>query len=252
MREKNLLQRKKDKIYKPEGTNNINMLPGDPLGSPDESFSKNKIFRYIYIDESGDLGTKCGSSKFLVLTALEIIDFKELDRIIKNMRRNKFKKELKKANEIKANSSSSAVILYMLKKLNEVSGAKIYHIALDKSKLYSKYLKEEKHKLYNFVAGKLAKNLSCDNSNFEIKIDKSKGNLFLQEDFNKYFEKRLKEGNSNIKCKIEHSYSHSWSGLQFADILAWACFQKFEYDNEKYLNEIKIEQEVYQIWKKIE
>ncbi len=240
-----------DKLYKEQIINKINMLPGDLKGSPDESFFKNKIFKYIYIDESGDLGTRHNSSKFLVLAALEVRDFKELNRIIKNMRRNKFKKELRKANEIKANKSSSAVISYMLKKLNEISGVKVYYIVLDKSKLYSKYLKEEKHKLYNFIAGKLAKNLSRNNSNFEIKTDKSKGNLFLQEDFNEYFEKRLNEGSSNIKCKIEHSYSHAWSGLQFADILAWACFQKFEYGNEEYLNEIKIEQEVYQIWKKI-
>ena len=53
-------------------------------------------FRYIYIDESGDLGTKEGSSHFLILTALIVDKPEELNRIIKNMRRNKFKKELKK------------------------------------------------------------------------------------------------------------------------------------------------------------
>lgn len=210
------------------------------------------MFKYIYIDESGDLGTKPGSTKFLILTALMVDSTKELDRIIRNMRRNKFKKELKKANEIKANSSSEEVIFYMLKKLNEVSGAKIYHIVLDKSKLYSNYLKEKKHKLYNFIAGKLAKNLSFDNCKVEIRIDKSKGNLFLQEDFNGYFKKKLEERSSHTTCTIEHSYSHAWSGLQFADILAWSCFQKFEYANEEYLNKISIEQEIYQVWKKIE
>ena len=208
------------------------------------------MFKYIYIDESGDLGTKQGSSKFLILSALIVNNPQFLDRIIKNMRRNKFKKELRKAYEIKANKSSKIIILYMLKRLNEVKDSKIYYIVLDKSKLYSEYLKKEKHKLYNFVAGKLAQNIGFDNADIEIKIDKSKGNLFLQEDFNKYFEDKLKEKCFNLKCKIEHSYSHSWAGLQFADVLAWACFQKFEYNNEEYLNEIKIEQEIYQIWKK--
>ena len=210
------------------------------------------MLKYIYIDESGDLGTREGSSKFIILSALVVNDSMDLDRIIKNMRRNKFKKELKKASEIKANKSSYAVIMYMLDKLNLVPGVKIYYIVLDKSKLYSNYLKEEKHKLYNFVAGKLAQNIIIDNSDCEIKIDRSKGSLFLQEDFNSYFERKLKEGSKNIKCKIEHSYSHSWSGLQFADILAWSCFQKFEYGNEEYIKELKIEQEIYQIWKKAE
>lgn len=209
-------------------------------------------FKYLYIDESGDLGTKPNSTKFLILTALVVDNPQELDRIIKNMRRNKFKKELKKANEIKANSSSAKVIFHMLKKLNGISGAKIYHIVLDKSRLYSNYLREEKHKLYNFIAGKLARNLSFADCKLDIRIDKSKGNLFLQEDFNGYFKKKLEEGSFDITCTIEHSYSHAWSGLQFADILAWSCFQKFEYGNEEYLNQISLEQEVYQIWKKAE
>jgi len=206
----------------------------------------------MYLDESGDLGTKSSSSKFLILAALVVENPKDLDRIIKNMRRHKFKKELKKASEIKANRSSAEVISYMLKKLNSVEGVKVYYIVLDKSKIYSNYLRSDKHKLYNFVAGKLAKNINISNTNFEIKIDKSKGNLFLQEDFNKYFDGSLKENCKEVVCKIEHSYSHSWSGLQFADVLAWSCFQKFEFNDEDFINELTIEQEVYQVWKKLD
>lgn len=208
-------------------------------------------FKYMYIDESGDLGTKPGSSKFLVISALIVDDPLELDRVIKRMRRNKFKKELKKANEIKANKSSDAVILHILKSLSDIKGAKIYHVVLDKSKLYSAFLKNEKNKLYNFVAGKLAKSINIDETNFDIKIDKSKGNLFLQEDFNKYFMKYLSEGSKETKCTIKHSWSHSWRGLQFADVIAWSCFQKFEHGKDKFIDEIRIPQEVFQIWEKI-
>ncbi|WP_225419966.1 hypothetical protein [Methanohalophilus profundi] len=42
------------------------------------------------------------------------------------MRRNKFKKELKNANEIKGNKSSPKLVKYMLKKLNGVDGAKAF------------------------------------------------------------------------------------------------------------------------------
>jgi len=205
-------------------------------------------FRYMYIDESGDLGNKKGCSSYLVLAALLIDNPKDLDRIIKNMRRNKFKKELRKAAEIRANSSSSEVRNYILKKLNDIKNAKVFYIVLEKKKLFSEYLKDDKHKLYNYVAGKLAKNIILNNIDIEIKIDKSKGKQLLQQDFNIYFEKNLREKSDIIKCKIEHSYSHCWSGLQFADILAWACFQKFEHNNSKYIDLIKIEQEVYHTW----
>jgi len=200
----------------------------------------------MYIDESGDLGEK--GSRYMILAALLVEEPKNLDRIIKNMRRHKFKKELRKAVEIKADKSSDAVIRYMLQKLNDVKGAKIFYIVLEKKKLFSDFLKNDKHKLYNYVAGKLAKNILLANMDIHIKIDKSKGKQMLREDFNDYFIKCLTEKSSAIKAVIEHSYSHSWSGLQFADILAWSCFQKFEHNNSAYIDLIKIEQEVYHVW----
>jgi len=206
-------------------------------------------FKYVYIDESGDLGFNVGSSKFIVISALIVDNPQELDRIIKNMRRNKFKRELSKINELKAYKLYNSIRLYMLKKLNSISNIKIFHVILEKRKVFSDYLKDDKNKLYNFVAGKLAKNILMNNINVDIKIDKSKGNIFLQKDFNDYFKKMLEENSEGIKCKIEHGYSHSWSGLQFADLLAWCCFQKFENNDPSYLEKLNIEQEFYTVWK---
>ncbi len=206
-------------------------------------------FKQMYIDESGDLGFGKGSSKFIIISALVVENYRELDRIIKNTRRNKFKKELSKVNELKAYKLPDYIIIHMLKKLNSVSNMKVFHIILEKRKVFSDYLKNDKHKLYNFVAGKLAKNILMNDIDVEIKIDKSKGNIFLQKDFNDYFRKMLEEGCERVKCKIEHSYSHSWSGLQFADLLAWCCFQKFENNDSSYLEILNIEQEFYTVWK---
>jgi hypothetical protein len=209
-------------------------------------FERRLMLKYIYIDESGDLGT--GGSNYLVLSALLVNKPKELDRIIKNMRRNKFKKELKKASEIKANSSSDEVRRHMLLKLNETADTKIFYIVLEKKKLYSKYLRDNKHKLYNYVAGKLARQIILNDLDVEIKIDKSKGKQLLREDFNNHFLKNLNEKSKVRKATIEHSYSHSWSGLQFADMLAWACFQKFEHNNSEFVELLEIDQEVYLVW----
>ena len=82
------------------------------------------MIRHMYIDESGDLGEK--GSKYMILAALIVEEPRNLDRIIKNMRRNKFKRELRKVVEIKADKSSDAVIKYMLQKLNDVKGAKAF------------------------------------------------------------------------------------------------------------------------------
>lgn len=204
------------------------------------------MLKYMYIDESGDLGEK--GSKYLMLSCILVNNPADLDRIIKNMRRNKFQKQLKRAQEIKANKSSDEIRNYMLHKLNEIKTAKLFYVVLEKKKTYSDFLKNDKHKLYNYVAGKLANNLILENIDLEIRIDKSKGKQVLQDDFNNYFITRLKEHSSVRKVSIFHSYSHSWSGLQFADLTAWACFQKFEHGDNSYVNILTINQEVWHVW----
>jgi hypothetical protein len=163
------------------------------------------------------------------------------------MRRNKFRKQLKKANEIKANKSSSRLITHMIKELNDLNYT-AYFMILEKNRVYSQYLTADKHKLYNFVAGKLAKNIVLEDIDVEVRIDKSKGKQLLREDFNKYFETYLRERSSIRKISIHHSYSHSWSGLQFADILAWSMFQRFEHGDTSYIDVLKNPPEIYHTW----
>ena len=59
---------------------------------------------YIFIDESGDLGGD--GSKYFIITAIWTEKPELFDRLIKNLRRHKFRKILKKVSEIKANSSN--------------------------------------------------------------------------------------------------------------------------------------------------
>ena len=206
------------------------------------------MVKYIFIDESGDLGLTSKSSKYLILAALIIDEPKKLDRIIKNMRRNKFKRELKGASEIKANSSSTELRLHLLKQLEPTNGRIVYMI-LEKKRVYSGYLQKNKDKLYNFVAGRLAKNMNIADGQIIIRIDKSKGKQLLQQDFNRHFESSLNEINIH-DVKIFHSDSASGSGLQIVDMLAWSCFQRFEHRDSTYVNAVKLNQEFYEVWQK--
>ena len=47
------------------------------------------------------------------------------------------------------------------------------------------------------------------------------------------------------KLDFHHSYSHSFSGLQFADFLAWSVFQKEERNNSDYVNLFGFESEFH-------
>jgi hypothetical protein len=200
---------------------------------------------YMYIDESGNLGSQ---SKHLILSALLVKDPHPLDRIIKNMRRNKFKKELSKTKEIKANSSSPGVIKYIIKELNRLPEARVFYITLNKEKCYSSFLNGDRNKLYNYAAGWLAKNIVLNDCDVCIRIDKSKTKQLLRDDFDKYFEMKLRDDCSLGKVEIYHSDSCIWSGLQFADVLAWAAFQKIERGNDEFLSKLTIETQFYEVW----
>ncbi len=196
--------------------------------------------RFLFIDESGDLGPN--GSKYLIIVGLLTKDFKKLDRLIKNMRRNKFKKELKCMKEIKAAECSKNLILHMLNEVNKLN-CEIYCIILNKKEVpRSKYT--DKNKLYDFVVGKIAKELKID-SKIEVRIDKSKGKIKDQKIFNKYFMNKINFSDEHIN--IYHSHSHSWSGIQFCDVLAWSYFQKYERNNPVYVNMIKTNLKVIKI-----
>ncbi len=203
------------------------------------------VLKYMYIDESGDLGFSSSSSNVLVISALLVDDKSLLDRIIKNMRRNKFRKELKSAMEIKANKSSPDLRKYMIAKLSETPGTVTFHTTLLKKLLTSGYLIDHKEKLYNFIAGKLATNINLYECDLEIRIDKSKGKQLLRDDFNQYFERHLRDNSDIGKVMIHHSLSHSFSGLQFADLLAWSVYQKEERNITEYVELFRFNSEFY-------
>lgn len=202
--------------------------------------------RYVFIDESGDLGKK-GGSKYFIITAIWTDKPELFDRVIKNVRRNKFKKELKKANEIKANKSSKELVRYILSKFANLESTHAQSVILEKSKLYSSYLNDNKAKLYNFVAGNL-KNIGIDSKNLIIRIDRSKGKQDLIDDFNQYMGKKFKETRWNREITIFHSWSHGWSGLQIADIVSWAVFRKYEFNDSSFFKIIEKKINISHMW----
>jgi hypothetical protein len=200
--------------------------------------------RYVFIDETGDLGE--AGSKYFIITAVWIDEPSYFDRLIKNMRRYKFHKELRKAQEIKANKSSSELIEYVLKKFSEIESSHAQSIILEKKRVYDKYLKDDKNELYNFVCGHLS-NISIDSHKLIIRIDRSKRKSLI-EDFNCYIERKFKETRWVREIECHHSWSQSWCGLQIADVVSWAAFQRYEWGNDHYLRIIEKKINLVHVW----
>lgn len=194
---------------------------------------------YVYIDESGDLGFHPEkSSTHLIVTALFVSDPLKLDRIIKNIRRNSFKKGVKNCLEIKGSKLNESLVKRLLIELNEIHDIKIIHIIAEKQSIQKLLFENNKHEFYNTIVGEIAKHIPFEKTELEIRIDKSKNKKDLRDEFNSYF---IEIFNSHSSCKItestiHHSDSKLWSGLQFADVLAWSEYQKIAFNKNEFIS----------------
>ena len=189
---------------------------------------------YIYIDESGDLGTKQGSSKYFVMAAIKVEDSKKLEKMIKKTRRS-FTKKMLTSNEIKGGNLPYDLKIKILKKLKNID-YEVYIIVFDKENRYKIGYGDNK-KAYDILASRLAELINIDKPTF-IFIDKSKNKQEESDSFNELFLNNL----NNIKkqpIKIEHADSMHYKGLQMADLISWSTFQNFENDNHEFLDMIK-------------
>lgn len=173
---------------------------------------------YIYVDESGDLGS---DSNYLVMGALSVDNEEKPKRIIKKVRE-QHKKELGNFNEIKGTKTKAHIKKKILKNLNKID----YHSAIivfDKKNRYKINYHHNNNLLYDIIASKLAKELLITN-NTSIIIDKSKNKEKYQRNFNELFLPNLNNP-KNHPVTIKHEDSKNEKGLQIADLISWSVFQ---------------------------
>jgi hypothetical protein len=206
--------------------------------------------KYIFLDESGELGFKERSSKYFVITLLSCDEGEiyELRRIMKKVREKIFKKKMKKYPELKGNNSTDKIRNDVLTRLNRTN-SEIFVIILEKSKVYE-YLKNKKDKLYNYISNLILNECSLDNSHVSLIVDKSKTNRSLREDFDNYIRNNLNQKNSNCNLIIKHENSQKEGCLQVLDFVSWAIFRNYEYKDSKYMDLVKdkivIKKEVFE------
>ncbi len=194
--------------------------------------------KYMFLDESGELGFNFnkGSTKFFTITLLicGVREEQELQRVIKKIRKRVLRKELKKSNEIKWNNSSDDIKKKIFERIERIN-FEVFTIILDKSKVYD-YLKDKKHKLYNYLSNLIIAECSIDGK-FELIVDRSKNKRSLRDDFDNYIRNNLKRECSNLI--IQHVDSKSNGGLQVLDFISGAIFNKYEFNNLEFYNKIK-------------
>lgn len=178
--------------------------------------------KYIYIDESGDLGNKYSSSRYFVFAAVIVSNPKRLDNLIKNTYRKH--KNIRMMNEIKGTTTPANVKKDVFKRLNNID-YQAFIVVFDKQNMYKIDYDHNTNLLYDILASQLAKLISIDEKTV-IFVDKAKNKSQI-ESFNTLFNDNL-VNLKNYPVEIKHVNSVNYKGLQIADLISWASYQTAE------------------------
>ena len=192
-----------------------------------------QLMKYIYIDESGDLGSKKSSSRYFVLAGIMVSKPKKLDNLIKNTYRKH--KNIHDMNEIKGTTTPENVKKDILTRLNNIDyQASI--IVFDKQNMYNIDYDYNVNLLYDILASQLAKTIPINEKTIII-LDKTKNKNQI-DDFNRLFNDKLINP-KNYPVEIKHVNSVNYKGLQVADLISWSSFQAVERKNNEFIKIVK-------------
>ena len=191
--------------------------------------------KYIYIDESGDLGDSYSSSKYFVIAAILVDNPQNLKRIIKNIKNN-YPDIIGRDLEIKGTKTDPNIIKKILAKINNID-YEVSAIFLDKKNLHKIPNFYNHHELYDTLASKLAE-IIIINSPASVMVDRSKSKHEDIRKFNERFSSSLNNPDNHF-IDITHANSIKEKGLQIVDIIAWSIFQSLEHDDSQFIDLIK-------------
>lgn len=178
------------------------------------------MYKYVYIDESGDTGYTKKSSRYFIVTAICTDDVQKLRKIVVSIHR--YKRDKKRTNQLHANSETKRVKDKFVKELKKKNISCVVSI-IDKQMITvdDPYLHvlEEIAKYYRAIG-----NHSLILARRDMRKDYN-GNIINM--FKAY----------NIQAKIMNSYEEKV--LQVADFYSWSVFAYLEYGNDEFFLKFK-------------
>ena len=176
----------------------------------------------IFIDESGDPGFKLGrgsTSHFVV--AMVIFDKNEDAQYTAQVIKEALI-DLKIRPEFKFSKSSDSKKDEFFARIKSCR-FRVRALVVDKEKIYSKNLREDDKKFYNYFVRLLIDFQELKISDASIKIDGS-GDREFKKELNRYLRSQIK---SNLKLKIELVDSNKNHLIQLADMVAGAIARSY-------------------------
>ena len=192
---------------------------------------------YLFLDESGDLGFKHGSTRYFMISLVLTDDRRGLEKIVKRIFRG-FSKTEKKSHGgvLHAYSETPRTRKKLLTLFHAHAQSRVFVICVNKEKV-SADLQNEKHTLYNFAVSVLlqrlyTKNILSTDKRVCLVASRRETNKLLNENFITYLKKQIKKYDANMQITIRKQNEEK--ALQVTDIVSWAVFRKYEYGDDTY------------------
>ncbi len=209
----------------------------------------------LYIDESGELGSKPGSSDHLIIAVLSTESPKGLNKKLKKYKAKLYNDGWPQDIEIKGvnvwgsphnpripkiiSDNRESVLNDILSEIC-ASPISISYTVANKSKLTDRLRKADYGIAYNFFCGTLlcrAATKGCFSGNLDVTVDQRSKETHSKMKFDGYIETRLfTDCDVCENLSIKHCESDKVLGLQAVDFLSWSLFRHYEHRDSQFRN----------------
>ncbi len=193
--------------------------------------------KYIFIDESGDLGCKRASSKWFLCAVIITDNERILGHIVK-----KIWKSLKnkRRGELHATHESDKTRRKLLGMINNLENVQIISVLVDKDSLDNKLNNEYiyNYTLYTIINSLFEELIISKNESVFIYIDKRDTKKSIINNMIATVINPLKVKYKRI-ISITLQSSHNNKSLQIVDFIAWSIFRKYESKDNTFYNIFK-------------
>lgn len=209
---------------------------------------------HVFIDESGELGTKAGSSRFFLIAMLSVPSPRALEKRIWKEKAKLYNAGWPKDLEIKGTSvwgcqhnprippSISGRRVEILRDIITsicYSDVKIFYSIAQKCHLSARLMAVDYGIAYNYLAGTLISRCHANHLNgpLEIVVDQRSKETHSKLKFDGYLETRLiGDCAHDHPLSIQHAESHNIPGLQSVDFISWGLFRHYEFHDSQFKN----------------
>ena len=199
----------------------------------------------VYVDESGDLGSGKGSSKYITIGALVTTQPERVERIPLRIRKRRLKKSLQRKPELKFHNSNPEIRKGMLKLVMALEDVAIASIIVNKAGM-PPGLKQSPERFYDFICCQLLVEIMKsrgERCSLRAVFDARPHNRPPSYDFGgrigAMIEKELsRTGLPPVRMEISVIDSRNSGGLQTADFVVGSIQRKYERNDPSYYRTI--------------